>query len=109
MSFDALLLQNGILEHGAEALSPSGERTVTWSLTANVKCMVYPVPAPEAVKVGVLEQFTHVVFIRYRADMVAAPKDLWRVRVGAAEYRVVVPYDPAARKHHLELRCRKLE
>lgn len=104
-----MLLQNGILERGSEALSASGERTITWSLTANVKCMVYPVPAQEQVKVGVLEQFTHVVYIKYRADMVAAPKDQWRIRVGAAEYRVVVPYDPAARHHHLELRSRKVE
>lgn len=87
----------------APAVTPDGAGggTVTWETLAAVWALVEPVAGAERIVAGrQTGVVTHIVTIRFRADVAGGTRILYRGRA----FRVLVAYDPDERRRYLTLK-----
>jgi hypothetical protein len=86
-----------------------GEEQVAWAtILTSVPVLVRPTRAPADTALGLTEEVTHVIFSRPIAQIAEEPNAKWRFVLGAVNYVMIEPRDPAARGHHWETRVRRV-
>lgn len=107
MGFAELLTQRGRLEKGT-VTNPAGAEEVSWALwSASVPVLVRQARPPADLRLGTDEAVTHVIYCLPIIELTADPGP-WRFVVDARTYAVVDAHEPAHRRHHLEIRARRL-
>jgi SPP1 family predicted phage head-tail adaptor len=90
-----------VIETPATAPDGAGGATATWDVLGTVWALVEPVAGTERIVAGQLTGVvTHVVTMRFRADVTGGMRVLYRGRT----YRVLVAYDPDERRRYLTLK-----
>jgi len=102
LAFDPGWLRHRVvIEAAATAPDGAGGGTATFAALASAWALVEPVAGTERVAAGHLSGVvTHVVTLRYRADVTGGMRVLYRGRA----YRILVAYDPDERRRYLALK-----
>jgi head-tail adaptor len=122
MSFELFLTQKAIIYKGVVTPDAYGEERVVWTFVQQLPCLVRPIKPYTFTKLGVEETVTHEIIVPFGTSrevveqMVQNIRGNWRIDtvedlfgVNQRTYRVIEAYDPAYRRHHLEIRVRRLE
>lgn len=107
MSHEELLTQSGTLQRAAVTRdAATGDEVELWTtIETGVRCLARTLSARSEVPLGLLEQVTNIIHVKFRTDVNTGR---WRMLIDGAEFRIVDAYDPGNRHHHLELWARRM-
>ncbi len=109
MAFADLLVQRAALERGTVTRDAQGGETVAWARRdSGLPVLVRQARPPRDVRLGTDEAVTHVLYCLPIPEL-AAEAGPWRFVVEGRTYVVVDAFDPASRRHHLEVRVRRVQ